>query len=59
MNNSPEWVPTWVKIEKLVAPTSLEAFRTQMGRPVPFKDPVLSFVQETWMRTHQTIKTSG
>lgn len=59
INNLRERVPSWVEIEEeLVAPTSLEAFLTQMGRPVPFKDPVLTFVQETWMSAHQHIKCS-
>ena len=52
-------MPSWVKTEEeLVAPTSLRAFLTQMGRLVPFKDPVLFFVQETWMSAHQHIKRS-
>lgn len=59
INNSQEQLPSWVRIEEeLVAPTSLEAFLTQRGRPVPFKDPVLIFVQETWMTAHQLIKSS-
>lgn len=59
INNLREQVPSWVKIEEeLVAPTSLEAFLTQTGRPVPFKDPVLTFVQETWMSAYQLIKCS-
>ena len=56
INNLREGVPSWVEIEEeLVAPTSIEAFLTRMGRPAPFKDPVLSFVQETWMSAHQHI----
>ncbi|XP_039473704.1 uncharacterized protein LOC120442039 [Oreochromis aureus] len=51
--------PSWVAIEEsLVAPSSLEAFLTQKGRPVPFKDPVLAFMQETWSRAHQYINVS-
>ncbi len=42
--------------EELVAPTSLEAFLTQTGRPVPYKNPVLCFVKETWTKTHVMIK---
>ena len=53
-------MPSWAEIEEeLVTPTSIEAFLTQMGRPAPFKDPVLSFVQETWISAHQHIKCSS
>lgn len=59
INNSPEMRPSWVVIEEsLLAPTSLEAFFTQKERPVPFKDPALAFVQETWFRSHQFINTN-
>uniref|UniRef100_A0A672ZDJ1 Reverse transcriptase domain-containing protein n=1 Tax=Sphaeramia orbicularis TaxID=375764 RepID=A0A672ZDJ1_9TELE len=58
INNLQEQLPSWVKIEEVVVPTSLEAFLTQRGRPVPFKDLVLTFVQETWMGAHQLIKSS-
>ena len=51
INDLQERVPSWIKIE--VAPTSLEAFLTQMVRPVPFKDPVLTYVNETWMSAHK------
>uniref|UniRef100_A0A3P8PXA2 Reverse transcriptase domain-containing protein n=1 Tax=Astatotilapia calliptera TaxID=8154 RepID=A0A3P8PXA2_ASTCA len=45
IHNSSTDKPSWVGIEEsLVAPSSLEAFLTQKGRPVPFKDPVLSFI---------------
>lgn len=59
MNDSLDQMPAWVKIEgELVAPTSLEAFLTQMGRAVTFTNPILCYVKETWTRTHQMIKAS-
>uniref|UniRef100_A0A3P9CYM2 Reverse transcriptase domain-containing protein n=1 Tax=Maylandia zebra TaxID=106582 RepID=A0A3P9CYM2_9CICH len=59
IHNSSTDKPSWVGIEEsLVAPSSLEAFLTQKGRPVPFKDPVLSFMQETWLRAHQYTNSS-
>ncbi|CAG5861754.1 unnamed protein product [Menidia menidia] len=54
VNYSPGWRPSWFNMEEeLVAPFSLEAFFTQMGRMVPSRDPGMAFVQETWFRAHQ------
>lgn len=60
MNLPTEQAPAWVRIEEeLVYPSPLEAFLTQMGRAIPFKNPVLSFARESWGVTHHMVKSNA
>lgn len=46
-------VPGWVLIEKeLTEPIPLQAFLSQTGGEVPSRNPLLSFVRETWQKSH-------
>lgn len=59
MNVPPDQAPAWVGMEEeLVYPSTLEAFLTQTGRTIPFRNPVLTFARESWKMTHHITKTS-
>ena len=47
--------PAWVAIEKeLIEPYSVQAFLTQTGGDVPYRNSVLAFSRESWRWAHQT-----
>ncbi len=48
--------PGWVLIEKeLAEPIPLQAFISQTGGEIPFRNPLLLFVRETWQVSHHLI----
>lgn len=48
--------PAWVLIEKeLTEPIPLQAFISQTGGEIPFKNPMLLFARDTWQTSHRLI----
>lgn len=53
IDNAENQAPGWVLIEKeLTEPVPLQALRSQTGGEIPSRNPLLSFVRETWQRSH-------
>lgn len=54
INIAEDQAPRWVPIEReLTEPFPIQAFISQTGGEIPFKNPLLEFARETWRVSHQ------